>query len=114
MTEAPSTQWYAAVVVHVGRTDAVAAPPLYDESVVLLLAESEEHAREKAELWARGREHNYLNADGNTVSWTLETVVDVAEVLDDQLADGFEVYSRFFRDYSAYRMFEPLLDGRPL
>ncbi|MQA11278.1 MAG: DUF4288 domain-containing protein [Pseudonocardiaceae bacterium] len=88
--------------------------PLYEESFVLLTAEDEETAWAKASSHGREREHSYRNDDGELISWKLEQVVDVCLAVDDEIGDGAELYSRFFRDLTAYRAFEPLLDGEPL
>ncbi|WHT18663.1 DUF4288 domain-containing protein [Crossiella sp. CA-258035] len=88
--------------------------PLYQENIVLLDADSLESARARAAQHGRDGETEYRNGDGELVRWRLAEVVDVAEVPDQQLGDGAEVYTRHFRDYAAYRRFEPLLDGEPL
>lgn len=103
---------FCAVLVHTART--ASHPELHEESFVLLTADSLDEARVKAEARGRADEHEYTNADGEQVRWTLTELVDVAEVADRELGDGAEVYSRYFRDYAAYRRFEPLLDGEPL
>lgn len=87
---------------------------LHEESFVLLRADSAESARAAAEAHARDAEHEYRNADGELVRWRLADIVDVAAVRDEVLGHGSEVYSRHFRDYEAYRRFEPLLDGQEL
>lgn len=89
-------------------------PPLYQESFVLLAAADADAARARAEAHGRALETTYTNPDGEPVTWTLRHVVDVAEVLDGDLGDGAELYARHFRDYAAYRSFEPLLSGEPL
>jgi Domain of unknown function (DUF4288) len=47
---------------------------------------------------------------GETITWPLKHVVDVSEVID-RLDDGAEVYTRHFRDYEAYCVFETMLSG---
>lgn len=47
---------------------------------------------------------------GETIMYAFKEIVDVRQV-DDALVDGAEVYSRHFRNYDAYRDFEPMLDG---
>ncbi|GAA2798114.1 DUF4288 domain-containing protein [Crossiella cryophila] len=103
---------YCAVIIlsaHIGDT-----ATLHQENIVLLDADSLESARARAQAHGRAGEHEYRNGDGELVVWRLTAVVDVAEVDDQALGDGAEVYTRHFRDYAAYRRFEPLLDGEPL
>ncbi|MBP2476391.1 hypothetical protein JOF53_005263 [Crossiella equi] len=101
---------YCAVLVHSTDGD----DPLHEESFVLLTADSEEQARVKALAHGRAAEHEYRDADGELVRWRLTDLVDVGLAPDQEPGDGAQVYSRHFRDYSAYRRFEPLLDGKPL
>ncbi|MDL4774990.1 MULTISPECIES: DUF4288 domain-containing protein [Thermomonosporaceae] len=86
-------------------------PQLFSEDFVLLRAGSEEEARTRAEERGRAGETAFQNEAGETIKWTLRHVVDVAEVLDDDLSQDTDLYSRHFRDISAYEAFEPLLSG---
>jgi hypothetical protein len=122
-TEGTDTHYYAAVLVLVASTAAPDARPMYEETVVLLSASSQDEARGQAHAHGRGQETSYLNGQGETVTWTLLEVVDVALVLDEdnltlvndaQPGPGVEVYYRYFRDYAAYRRFKPLRDGEAL
>jgi hypothetical protein len=121
--EGTETQYYAAVLVLASSSTAPAADPTYEETVVLLPVSSQQEPREQAHAYGREQETSYLNGEGDTVTWILVGVVDVALVLDDedltrvgdeQPGCGVEVYSRHFRDYAAYRRFEPQLDGEAL
>jgi len=96
---------FAAVLVYesVGTGHA----PLFEETVTLLVAESAEHAAEKARLHAESRETSFVNEDGDTITWSFRHLVDLIEV-DEPLGDGAEVYTRHFRDYRAYLAVEPL------
>jgi hypothetical protein len=105
---------YVAVLLFEASGDAAGRAPLFQESFVLLAADSPAEAREHAVSHGRGRETSYRNEDGEPVTWRLRTVVDVNEVLDPELGDGAEVYARHFRDYDAYAAFEPLLSGDEL
>lgn len=88
--------------------------PLYQEDVVLLYADSEDAAKERAAQHGRAQETTYRNADGETISVALKHVVDVNPVLDADLSQDADLYSRHFRDYAAYQRFEPLLSGEQL
>ncbi|MFD8790977.1 DUF4288 domain-containing protein [Streptomyces vinaceus] len=119
---------YVAVLVHVAEAEAEAKAeveaeaeaasgrraPLYRESFVLLTARSEDEARSKARAHGASMETSYRNERGEPVTWTLRQLVDVAEVPDDRLGDGAELYTRHFRDFAAYTAFEPLLSGEDL
>lgn len=101
------TRMYAAVLVYEAASSRVGQEPLFEETVTLLLADTPEHAAERARDHAESRETSYLNADGDTITWSFRHLVDVTEV-DDPLGDGAEVYTRHFRDYHAYLAVEPL------
>ncbi|MFJ2738770.1 DUF4288 domain-containing protein [Streptomyces sp. NPDC087440] len=105
---------YIAVLLTRATSDADGHEPLYAEDFVLLAADSEEEARTKALAHGRSQETSYENERGERITWKLLHVVDVSEVLDTTLRDGADLYSRHFKNYEAYRAFEPLLPGDPL
>jgi hypothetical protein len=101
---------YAAVLVYVSSSPAPGYQPLYEETVTLVRADSVSHAEQRARDFARARETEYLNEQGESIRWTFEHLIDVSEV-SDGLGDGAEVYTRHFRNYEAYRSFEMMLSG---
>ncbi|HSA49661.1 MAG TPA: DUF4288 domain-containing protein [Yinghuangia sp.] len=105
---------YIAVILAEATSPAPGFAPLYQESFVLLTAGSAREARAKARRHGLAVETTYENEAGEPVTWSLKQVVDVAEVLDADLGDGADLYARHFRDYAAYRSFEPLLSGEEL
>ncbi|CAM00246.1 uncharacterized protein DUF4288 [Saccharopolyspora erythraea NRRL 2338] len=105
--------FYVAVLVTEGVTEG-SDKPLYEESFVLLKAESEEEAREKAAEYGKQQETSYRNENDQDITWKLRHVVDVRLVEDATFDDGSELYSRFFRNFDGYRSFEPLLGGEEL
>jgi len=102
---------YIAVLLYESSSAAPGYRPLYDESFVLIKASSPEEAKEKASTYAKREQTSYRNEQGEEISWSLKQVIDVTAVLDESLEDGSDLYSRHFRNYEAYRLFEPLLAG---
>ncbi|GGM59259.1 hypothetical protein GCM10012275_33040 [Longimycelium tulufanense] len=106
---------YVAVLVYEATSDAPRRRPLYEETFVLVRAASAEQAGRKATRYGRAQETSYRNETGETIRLVLRHVVDVSPVLDDSVRGGHpgedvvEVYARHFRNYDAYRRFEPLL-----
>ncbi len=100
--------FYAAVFVYESSSSAAECEPLYEETVAIFLATSEDHAVEKAREHGRSRETTYQNEYGETITWTLKHLIDVSEI-SDEIGDGAEIYTRHFRDYQAYYAFETLL-----
>ncbi|MER7015648.1 DUF4288 domain-containing protein [Saccharopolyspora sp. NPDC000359] len=100
--------YYVAVLVLEATSDAADHTPLYEESFVLLKAESAEEAAEKAADHGKQQETSYQNEDHELITWKLKQVVEVKPLEDATFDDGTELYSRFFRNYQAYESFEPL------
>ncbi len=105
---------FVAVLLFESTSPAPSYRPLYREDVVLLWAPSLLDARSAAERHGRDAETSYENNVGETITDRLLHVVDVAPGLNEDLTTTADLYSRHFRDITAYRQFEPLLDGEPL
>jgi hypothetical protein len=81
------------------------SPPsedLYEESVILVIADDDEGAAERArELCLQ---HSYRNVYGELVTWRLDRVFEPYQIWDFEPADGLEVYSRLYhlRDGQEY------------
>jgi len=95
--------WFGVKVLR--RSIVSDAPPsddLYEESVFLVIADDDEGAAERARQLAQETTTSYENVYGELVTWRLEQVFHPFKIWDFELADGLEVYSRFYY----------LLDGR--
>jgi Domain of unknown function (DUF4288) len=109
-----SADVYVAVVVYESSSDSPAYEPLFEESFMILKASSLEEAQQKANQNATAHMSSFKNEAGDSIVWKLKHIVDVNQVLYDANTDGAEIYARHFRDYQAYREFEPLLSGKEL
>jgi len=100
--------WFAASLlfksVHPGQVD----DHLWEESIFLVRAESEEEARQKADRLGKAEEHEYVAANGEMTQWTFQGVERIQEILDDKLEDGTEIFSRFLRGPEVQSLLEPL------
>ena len=103
-------EWYTAIIITRSASTASDYRPLYQESMVLLQAASQEEADEGAKWWADNNTPSYANSLGEQIEWKLVRVLEVKKT-DDPPGHFVEIHTRFFRDYEAYRRFEPLLDG---
>lgn len=101
---------YLAVLVHEATSEAPGHVPFYEESFVLLKAESRQEAAEKANSLGKQQEASFDDEQHRPVTWKLKQVVEVKPVEDDTFDDGSELYSRFFRNYEAYRGMDPLTE----
>lgn len=108
-TEEQVTEYYSAVVIFVSGSSASDYEPLYEEVVVLMSAESEEQAAEKAIAYGRAQEHSYKNGYGEMITVSFKRLVAVKELLDElkDFDTGIEVHYRYFDDYTVYEAFEP-------
>src|SRR5207249_1758492 len=70
--------------------------------LVIVRAGSEVQAGRKAERLTRAGVERYRNVFGETVTWRFKEVIDSYAILDDELADGTEIYSAFM-NYRFYR-----------
>jgi hypothetical protein len=66
----------------------------FEESIMLVRAQSCNHARGIAEEKAKGDETPYLNAANEEVCWRFVKIVDCFEI-NDVLKSGAEIYSCF-------------------
>ena len=91
-------RWFAARLLSEGmHPDEPNAPTLFEESIVLLRArDTAEATRRAGEIGAKA-ETQYLNPSGDAVRWTFREVLEVQELLDDEIADGTEVYHALLR-----------------
>ncbi|MCM3118845.1 DUF4288 domain-containing protein [Neobacillus sp. MER 74] len=68
----------------------------YEESIMLVKAQSFEHAYSIAEKKAKNNEIDHLNPYEERVQWQFVDTVDCFIIIDD-LETGAELYSRFLR-----------------
>jgi hypothetical protein len=70
---------------------------LFEDKIVLVRASNEEEARVKAHDLEGSGPHEYINGEGNRVLCRFYEILDVAEILDEVIAEGTEVYYSFLR-----------------
>jgi hypothetical protein len=100
-SDAKTTTAYAAVILYSSSSSSPNYQPLYEETVTVIIAQSQEHAEERARNFASTRETEYNNTYGETIRWRFERIVDIQSI-SDALEDTAEVYTRHFYDYDAY------------
>ena len=89
-------------------------PPLYREELSAINANSDEEAKTRAIAQGKASEHSYENGEGETITVSFKTLVDVQEPLEAIPQSEGVIYARHFRDYQAYETFEPMLRGAAL
>ena len=87
--------WYSALIIYESDVAGFADPlPIREESIRVILADSDSFAWSKAEEVGRQNEHSFKNEQGELVTWRFVEVVEVQDLCEEQLTDGLEVYSR--------------------
>ncbi|MEH6996464.1 DUF4288 domain-containing protein [Neobacillus drentensis] len=69
----------------------------YEESIMLVKAQSYEQANSIAEKKAKNEEIDYLNPYEELVEWKFVEALDCFILIDEKLQSGTELYSRFLR-----------------
>jgi Domain of unknown function (DUF4288) len=103
-----------AVLVYESSSSSPDYEALFEESFMLVKASSLEEAKQKAKHYGDTHTATFENGSGESITWKLKHIVDVNQALDDVDLDGAEIYARHFRDYQAYKSFEPLLSEQSL
>lgn len=109
-----TASFYIAIILCKSSSDVPEYQPLYAESFVLINANSLAEAKAKAVNYGENESVSYTNENGETITWTLQQVVDVNSVLDDDFdaaENGVDLYTRHFRNFAAYQLFESLLSA---
>ncbi|MGE7886276.1 DUF4288 domain-containing protein [Bacillus cereus] len=68
---------------------------LFEESIILVNANSLEEAHELGEKIAIQSEHTYDNMHNEQITWTFRKVLHVFELNDTSFETGTELYARF-------------------
>lgn len=69
----------------------------YEESIILINAQSFDYAYKIAEKKAIERELDYINVYGESVGWKFVEAIDCFSIGEETLNTGVELYSRFLR-----------------
>lgn len=89
--------WFSVkVILRATHSNSPPSDDLYDETVVVVAASSEEVALERATQIAQAETGQYDNVYGEVVTWGVERVLPPFELRCDELTDGMEVYGRFY------------------
>ena len=99
--------WYSASLLFKSERDGICAVEmLWEEQIVLIEAEDEVEAKQKATQYGAAKEHEYRNQKGESVRWVFKQIERVCEV-DPTLKDGAEVFSRFLRESEVKSLLTP-------
>jgi len=89
--------WFAARLLFAAlHNSQEEADPLCEESIVLVRAESELKARQKASDAAAKMEHGYGNEEGAWIDWRFLGIIEIQDLCENELQNGTEVFSHMF------------------
>ena len=94
---------YAAAILLKLTSDMPNHKALYDETIVLIKASSEEDAMSKALEYGSSRGTTYKNEAGYDVTLSFERISKVDPITENELCEVTEVWGRFFHDFEAYK-----------
>jgi len=84
--------------------------PLWEESIVLIEADTEEDARVQGEMLAKEQEIEYEVKGGDSVVWQFELIERVFQIDNESLVSGTEIFSRFLLDEEVKSILKPFRD----
>ena len=67
---------------------------LYEYSIRLFKAKSEDEAFAKAVKYFQQEDCSYKNINGNEVSWNFVEIIEIQDLYEEEIFDGIEVFSR--------------------
>ncbi len=90
--------WFSASLLSEGESpDRAPSEILWEESIVLIEADSEAEARIVAAKVAKDSETEYCTAMGEKISWKFRSIQSVYEMDGSSFKTGTELFSRFLR-----------------
>lgn len=82
--------------------------PLWEESIVIVEADSEEHAVQLATPLGQSQQTSFsVGSRGDTVSWVFDSILEVFTINDESLSSGTEVFSRFLTEDEVLSLKKP-------
>ena len=103
--------WYSASLFFKSRhPDSPENDFLWENSVILIAAESVQEAAAIATRHGQTAQHEYVSVLHERVEWTFERLEKVYEIDSENLASGVEVFSRFLRESEVESLFTPFED----
>jgi len=94
------SKWFSAVLTFEAEINGTSEDDgLCEASIRLVEASDIDVAQEKARELGWELEHDYINENGEQVTWRFRSVVEVQEVEEETIVDGVEVFSRLYRTH---------------
>ena len=103
--------WFsAAILLRSEAADRLPTDSLWEESVVLVKADTEDDALMIATAIGRSQELSYTVEGGTELRWRFDRVVSVYMIESEDLQSGTELFSRFIRASEVESLLTPFED----
>lgn len=102
--------WYAVDVLTKSSCVGSNSDGLWEESIYLIDARDQIEAECKSKEIITSEKCEYQTQTGETVKWEFDSILSVYEILDDQIASGSELFSRFLRKEEVESLKTPFAD----
>lgn len=101
--------WFAVSIFFQGvYTPTSGVSDLWEERIVLVLAENSESATLEGERIGRASEFSYSAAAGGDIYWKYYKIERVHEIDAEILGSGVELFARFMKKSEVDSMFSPI------
>jgi hypothetical protein len=87
--------WFSIDVLFVRKHTDSSLGALLEECIYIIQASDEDTALRKGELLAHQQKCCFKVDDLNESNWEFDSIINVHEILDSELKDGSEIFSRF-------------------
>jgi hypothetical protein len=105
--------WFSARLLFESKhPDEPDCPKVYEDRIVLLVAEDEVEAAKKANSVGSKSREEYLNQFGARVMWDFLEVLDLVAIDQEQIAHGSEVYSQLLNEEDLVAVRRSLRPGK--
>lgn len=83
---------------------------LWQESVVLFEASTEDDVRRLSEEYGRRQECEYIAGNGRRIHWRFAAIQSIHQLESEHITTGVEIFSRFLRQSEAESLLQPFDD----
>jgi hypothetical protein len=106
------TMWYSANLFFKGtRDESDSVEPLWEERIILVGANNETEAEEKARQLGTQELTRYETSSGTRITWAFDRVDRCCLIEAETLGEGTELFWRFLRDSEVASLLTPFDDS---
>ncbi len=110
MNKTNPTNWFSASILWRGKKINTRYADLWEETICLFQAATEEEAEKMAEEKGRSAETSFQSIEGHTVEWTYDGILSIYCLSTENVDDGTEIFSRFLSEEQVKSLRTPIAD----